>query len=78
MKRFVRLLSIFLLVTLFCLIFPYRVYAYLDPGSSNYILQIIIAFLLGGLFTVKVFRNKITTFFKNLFSRKEKSEKLGK
>jgi len=52
--------------------------AYLDPGSGSYILQIIIAFLVGGLCTTKLFWNKIKAFFKNLFSGKEKSEKLGK
>jgi hypothetical protein len=44
--------------------------AYLDPGSGSFILQVIIASLLGGLFIVKVYWQKIVTFFRGLFSKK--------
>jgi len=49
-------------------------HAYLDPGSGSYILQILIAGLVGGLFTVKTFWLQIKTFFTNLFSRKQKKD----
>ena len=75
MKRFVRLLSIFLLVTLFCLIFPYRVYAYLDPGSGSYILQLVLAGLLGGFFVIKSYWKKLKYFLLNLFFRQRKGQK---
>ncbi len=74
MKYFTHVQPIFLFVALFHLIFPQKAYAYLDPGTGSYIFQLLIAFLLGGIFAVKLFWNSIKTFFKNLFLRK-KSEK---
>jgi hypothetical protein len=44
--------------------------AYLDPGSGSFIIQILIATLVGGLFIVKSYWQKITVFFRNLFSRR--------
>jgi len=49
------------------------VYAYLDPGTGSYFLQLAIAALLGGLYAVKLFWKKIKAFFKNIFSRGEKT-----
>jgi hypothetical protein len=43
--------------------------AYLDPGSGSFILQLLIAALLGGLFIIKAYWQKIVRFFRNLFSR---------
>lgn len=37
---------------------------YLDPGSSSYILQIVIAALMGGALAVKIYWSKIVTLFK--------------
>jgi hypothetical protein len=45
--------------------------AYLDPGSGSFIIQILIATLVGGLFIVKSYWQKITGFFRNMFSRRE-------
>lgn len=42
---------------------------YLDPGSGSFILQILIAAFVGGLFLVKVYWKKISGFFRNLFSK---------
>ena len=49
-------------------------YAYLDPGTGSYILQLIIGILFGLLFAVKMFWGKIKIFLKNIFSRKKKDE----
>lgn len=49
-------------------------HAYLDPGSGSYLLQIIIAGLVGGLFTVKTFWFQIKSFFTNIFLNKDKSK----
>lgn len=46
-------------------------YAYLDPGTGSYFFQIVIAFIAGGLFAIKLFWRKIVFFIKNLFSRKK-------
>jgi hypothetical protein len=43
---------------------------YLDPGSGSFILQILIATLLGGLFVAKTFWRRIVEFFRSLFSRR--------
>ena len=51
---------------------PREAYAsYINPGGDSYVVQIIIAVLLGGLFIVKLFLNKIKNFFKSLFFRKK-------
>jgi hypothetical protein len=44
-------------------------HAYLDPGSGSFILQILIAAFVGGLFLLKVYWKKISGFFRNLFSK---------
>ncbi len=44
-------------------------YAYLDPGSGSYFFQLAIASLLGGLYIIKVFWNKIKSFFSNIFAK---------
>jgi hypothetical protein len=36
--------------------------AYLDPGSGSFILQLIIATLVGGAFILKTYWNRIKTF----------------
>jgi hypothetical protein len=72
-------LKIFLTVAgtflLYILIFPKRLFAYLDAGSGSYIIQIIIAIALGGAFGIKIFWRKIYHFFKNLTSRVNRSDK---
>jgi hypothetical protein len=40
--------------------------AYLDPGSGSFILQLVIATLLGGLFIIKGYWMKIKGFFNRL------------
>jgi hypothetical protein len=44
--------------------------AYLDPGSGSYLLQLLIAGLLGGAFAIRASWDKI----KNFFRRGPKSE----
>jgi hypothetical protein len=55
--------------------FPRKAYAYLDPGTGSFFLQVLIAALLGGLFAIKIFWNKIKAFFGNLLSRRKEYEK---
>ncbi|MCF7811102.1 hypothetical protein K9N50_08970 [bacterium] len=38
-------------------------YAYLDPGTGSYLLQILIAGLVGAAFSIKIFWQKIKDFF---------------
>lgn len=52
------------------LLIPQNVYAYLDPGTGSFILQLIIATSLGVAFAIKVYLKKIKTFFSNRFSKR--------
>ena len=45
-------------------------FAYLDPGSGSYLFQILIAFALGGLFSLKMYWKNVLAFFQNLFPKK--------
>ena len=47
--------------------------AYVDPGTGSYLLQLLIATLLGGLFAVKVYWRKIIGFLTEKFSKSKKS-----
>ncbi|MBA4419962.1 MAG: hypothetical protein C0391_02330 [Anaerolinea sp.] len=49
--------------------------AYLDPGSGSYLIQILIAALLGSAFVVKSFWNQIKNFFTGLFGGKKEESK---
>jgi hypothetical protein len=70
MKLLVDLKIISIAAGLFGLIFPQIAFAYLDPGTGSYILQMLIAGLLGILFAIKVFWTRIRIFLSNLFSKK--------
>ena len=74
MRLFSRLVMILVFLTLLYLASLQKAYAYLDPGTTSFILQLIIAALVGTLCTVRLFWNKIKTFFKNLFSRGQNQE----
>lgn len=51
-----------------------RNFAYLDPGTGSFLLQLLLATLLGGLFLVRVFWNRIKDFFKRVFSKNKTVE----
>jgi hypothetical protein len=53
-----------------------REFAYLDPGSGSYFVQLLLASLMGALFLIGVYRKKVTDFFRNLFSKREDDEGL--
>jgi membrane protease YdiL (CAAX protease family) len=58
-------------LALFFFFFPANAYAYLDPGTGSYLLQIALAALVGALFAIRLFWSRIKSFFKKLFSRQE-------
>jgi hypothetical protein len=60
---------VLIVFALFYLMFPQRVYAYIDPGTGSYILQLLVATLLGGLFALKLGWNKIMTLFRRLYKK---------
>ena len=47
---------------------------YLDPGSGSFILQILIATLVGSLFLIKAYWKKIRAFLKKTFSKGQDGE----
>jgi len=53
-------------------------FAYLDPGSSSYILQILFVSLVGAGFWIKLSWRRVVQFFKDLKSRKKLDEKLDR
>ena len=46
-------------------------YAYIDPSSGSYFLQLALASLLGAAFAVKVFWRRIKLFVSRLFGKNE-------
>jgi len=49
-------------------------HAYIDPSTGSYILQILLAGLLGALFTLKIFWRNFKGFFGRLFARSGKED----
>jgi hypothetical protein len=43
--------------------------AYLDPGSGSYLLQLLLAGILGGIFVVRMYWTRIKGFFRRIFRR---------
>lgn len=62
---------ILFLIVLLHFTFYEDAFAYLDPGTGSYVFQALLAFLIGVLYTIKMYWQKIKEFFCNLFSRKQ-------
>lgn len=74
MKHFTHLATGVVLFSLLYLLFPQTAYAYLDPGTGSYIIQMAIAILLGASFTIKIYWKKIKTYFAKFSSKKQKND----
>ena len=59
-----KLKKIFFFIILLCFFLPTFAFGYVDPGSVSILLQVIVAFFLGGLIT---FKNKIIQLIKSLY-----------
>lgn len=57
------------LVVVVILWLPSRAAAYIDPSTGSYVLQLLLAGLLGALFALKVFWNRTVGLLKGLFRR---------
>ena len=70
MKSILRssLMTIIVMVLLLYFSFPARAYAYLDPGTGSFIIQMIIGGLLGLAVTIGLFWNRVKVWFMNIFS----------
>ena len=58
-----------------CLVFTTPSYAYLDPGTGSYVLQLLIGVLIGAAFAIRFYWKKIWSFLSNRLSRRRKNEK---
>ncbi|MFC1669840.1 hypothetical protein ACFL20_05555 [Spirochaetota bacterium] len=56
----------FILLTIFV---PVSAFAYLDPATGSYIIQIVIAGILTSLFVIKHYWKKITSKLMSLFGK---------
>ncbi len=71
MKRPRPVVASIVTLNLFLLILVVRdSYAYIDPGTGSYLLQLMLAGLLGLVFTIKIYWHKIKTFLVKLFRMK--------
>jgi len=63
------------LALLCVLVFPASANAYINPGTGSFIIQTIIAVIIGGSFTLKLYWKKVRTFITSLFSKQTTNTK---
>ena len=63
-RGWVKVIGLVLLLQLLC---EKRAEAYLDPGSGSYLLQLLVAGLLGGAYGVKCYWRRIKGYLAGLF-----------
>ena len=67
-------LKFYLLLMLLLLTIPRQAFAYLDAGTGSYIIQMLIAVVVGGIFTIKIWWKKCADFFRRLFTKENRHE----
>lgn len=60
-----------ILLIFFLIVLPVHIHAYLDPGTGSYLTQILIGFLLGGVYIVKKYFHQIISFVKKFLHKSE-------
>ena len=56
----------------FChFLLPNRAFAYIDPGTGSYVLQVLLAAFFAGAYALKVFWTRISTFFNKVLKFKK-------
>jgi hypothetical protein len=73
MKNLFRSKTVLVLFVLFYSMTPQDAHAYLDPGTGSYVLQMVIAAILGAGFAMKIYWRKISAFISSRFSKKPPS-----
>ena len=61
-----------LVIVVIMVVYAALAFAYIDPGTGSYIFQMLIAFILGAAFTVKIFWNRI----KGYWGAKKENDKI--
>lgn len=46
-------------------------FAYIDPGTGSLIIQVLVASLLGGLFTLKIYWKRVKAFFSRIRNKND-------
>jgi hypothetical protein len=69
MRRLRKSAELIILTAALFLIYARNAFAYIDPGTGSFVLQLIIGALLGAAFAVKSFWKNIKAFFSKLLSR---------
>ncbi len=63
---------VFLICLFLLLVLPsHQAFAYIDPGSGSYVLQMIVAAFFAIVFTLKMFWRSIRLFFSRFFSKNQ-------
>jgi len=62
-------------ISFIALIFPINACAYIDLGTGSYFLQILLGFVFGLIFSIKLFWNKIALFLNSKFKKKSNDNK---
>jgi hypothetical protein len=62
------------LLLVFMIIAPSPAFAYLDPGTGSYVLQILLAALVGTVYAVKTYWGKIRSVITRILHKKEESK----
>ena len=75
MRNVCSLLSLTLLVGMLLDLSARSAYAYIDPGTSSYLLQITFGALLAGAFVAKTFWTRIKNNFARIFRKKQSKAK---
>jgi hypothetical protein len=70
MQRTPQIVSVVLIIYGSWICFPSCAYGYIDPGTGSFLLQLLIGFVLGGIFAMKVFWGKVTAFLARIFKGK--------
>ena len=68
-------LSIYILALIFILSLTTDAYAYFDPGTGSMVLQLLLASVLGFIFTLKIYWEKFKNIVKNHFGKKSNDYK---
>lgn len=69
--------AIFIGIILYCLIIPTFAYAYIDPGTGSYVVQVVIGILLGVILSIRILWIHIISFIKKLLKiRDNKGNKI--
>ena len=68
------LMTIVVMILILYFSIPARAYAYLDPGTGSFIIQMIVGGLLGIAFTIGLFWKRVKLWLMNLFSGESEPE----